>query len=205
MKKKAENNYLTNEVLEFATVAVPFCALLHEAEKTPRADFLDRLLKILPLLYLKSSLLPSEGYSEDADELFALLPDSVSEEEYAYIQRNIEDLLEEDDLFLETLSEEMQYSDIPLTARISECLADVYQPVGNLVGILRDENFVALPAALAFAQTQFQEYWGDRLLASLRALHKVRYKVGEENLQKDYSAFSEEDFEAHIDKMFDEE
>lgn len=198
-----ESNYLTPEVLEFATVAVPFCALLHEAKQTQRADFVERLLKILPLLYVKSSLLPEIELSDESEELFALLPESVSEEEYTYVQRSIEDLLDGEDLFLETLADDMQYSDVPMTARISECLADVYQPVGNLVGILRDENFVALPAALSFTHTQFQEYWGDRLLAALRALHRVHYTQEEETIHKNATTLTEEDFEAHIDKMFD--
>lgn len=198
-----EKNYLTPEVLEFATVAVPFCALLHEAAQTQRADFVERLLKILPLLYVKSSLLPSIEQSDEAEELFALLPESVSEEEYTYVQRSIEDLLDREDLFLETLSDDMQYSDVPMTARISECLADVYQPVGNLVGILRDENFVALPTAISFTHAQFEEYWGDRLLAALRALHRVRYTQEAELAAVIPTLPTEEDFEAHIDKMFD--
>ncbi len=196
------SSIVTPEVVEFATVGVSFCSLLQEVDKIDKASFLDKILKILPLLYIKGMLLSDtlpEDYSEEED---FFLPESVSEEEYTLIARSLESLLGREDLFLEVLSEDMDYSDTPLTARVSECLADIYQPVGNLLGILRAENFVALPLAVYQTRMLFAEYWGDRVLAVLRALHKITYASNlseEEGLEN----LDEDDFEAQIDKMFD--
>jgi hypothetical protein len=46
-------------VIEFVTVAAEFCGFLERAEGMKRDKFVDTSLKILPLLYLKASLLPS--------------------------------------------------------------------------------------------------------------------------------------------------
>ncbi len=194
---------VTPEVVEFATAAVPFCSLLQEATKVAQATFVDRLLKILPLLYVKASLLPSElpeGYDDELEEIF--LPEAVSESEYSMIQRALEDLFAREDLFLEVLSDDMEYSDTPLTAKISECLADIYQPIGNMLGILRNENFEALPYSIHHTRALFAEYWGDRLLTVLRALHKIAYSQ-QETGEEVPEAMTEEAFEAQIDKMFD--
>lgn len=194
---------LTPEVLEFATVAVPFCSLLQDIKDSDKKSVIERLLKILPLLYVKGSLLPTNGEATEEDDEDIFLSEAVSEGEYAVIQHALEDFFGSDDLFLEVMSEDMQYSDIPLTAHISEFLADIYQPVGNLVALLRDENYTALPLAIAHTRTLFAEYWGDRLLAVLRALHKIAFAAKVDEEQELEGLMTEADFEAHIDHLFD--
>ena len=53
-----------HDVLEFVTVAIEYCAYLEKSQGRERGDFLDTMLKLLPLLYVKAQLLPqvdSEG------------------------------------------------------------------------------------------------------------------------------------------------
>lgn len=168
---------LTPEVLEFATVAVPFCTLLHRAAEAERSELIDKLLRILPLLYVKALPLLSQKESvafEDNEEEY-FLPESVTEAEYTLVERSLEQQFGRDDLYLEALSPDMQYSDRPLAARLSETLADIYQPVGNFVGLLSDEVFDLIPLALSELSEQFGGYWGDRILAALRALHHIKF------------------------------
>lgn len=192
---KQSQTALTPEVLEFATVAVPFCSLLHEAAQMAPAELTDKLLRILPLLYIKTlPLLPSGGDDavpfEQEEEYF--LPEYVSEREYTLVERGLEQQFGRGDLFLEALSPEMQYSDRPLTARLSETLTDIYQPVGNFVGLLRDEVFDLIPLALHDLSEQFGAYWGDRILAALRALHHLKFT---ESLEPNEEASPEEERE----------
>ena len=79
----------------------------------------------------------------------------------------------EEDAYLSAQSQEMAYSDTPIAAFISEGLADVYQHVGNLLGILRDQNEEALLPAVGRCRYYFFEYWGQTLLESLTALHHI--------------------------------
>lgn len=57
MEKESQTIFEKN-VIEFVTVAAEFCAFLERAEHMKRKAFVDTSLKILPLLYLKASLLP---------------------------------------------------------------------------------------------------------------------------------------------------
>lgn len=57
MEKESQTIFDKN-VIEFVTVAAEFCALLERAGQMKRHEFVDTSLKILPLLYLKASLLP---------------------------------------------------------------------------------------------------------------------------------------------------
>lgn len=57
MKKESQVIFDKN-VIEFVTVAAEFCAFLERAESMKRSTFVDTTLKILPLLYLKASMLP---------------------------------------------------------------------------------------------------------------------------------------------------
>ena len=88
----------------------------------------------------------------------------------------------------------MQYSDRPLTARLSETLTDIYQPVGNFVGLLRDEVFDLIPLALHDLSEQFGAYWGDRILAALRALHHLKFTESLEPNEETSPEEEREDF-----------
>ena len=44
--------------IEFVTVAAEYCGFIERARQLSRKDFVDTALKILPLLYLKASLIP---------------------------------------------------------------------------------------------------------------------------------------------------
>lgn len=174
---------IPKSIVEFTTVAMPVCQLLYQASQETKEHFIDKLLHLLPLLYLKSidvysfDNMSEEETSEDAYWLHEV----VSESEYTHVARGIESLLGNDDLFLEALSPDMAYSDVPLTARISEYLADIYQPIGNFLGILHEEDDLLLPIAALQLSRLFAEYWGDRLLAVVRALHHIRYTIQEDD------------------------
>ena len=70
MKKESQVIFDRN-VVEFVTVAAEFCKFLEQAEGMKRATFVDTSLKILPLLYLKASMMPKcEMMGEDMPENF---------------------------------------------------------------------------------------------------------------------------------------
>ena len=48
----------SKNVIEFITVANEFCSFLERAEDLESDDFLSRLQKLLPFLYIKASLIP---------------------------------------------------------------------------------------------------------------------------------------------------
>lgn len=189
---------------EFFIAGVSFREMLAAASSISRRDFCSRLLKITSLLYLKALMLETVELDETSDgEEELMLPTYVSEEEYAVVQHELESLLGERDYFLETLSEEMQFTDAPVTARISEYLADIYQPVGNLLGVVRDCNHVALPFALQRCRRLFEEYWGDRLLAVTRPLHAILFDGEAEHCEPTANDSTEQKVDLLIQQKID--
>ena len=81
----------------------------------------------------------------------------------------------EDDVFLETFEEDMKYSDTPVSATISEDLADIYQELYNLVASVRDVDNEAIRSILITCKEDFATFWGQTLCNVLRALHSAFY------------------------------
>ena len=157
--------------IEFVTVALEFCALIEAAGKHTLFSFTDKAVKILPLLYLKATLLPVPDEPEDDSELEQF----ITENTYEAIRYHIANLMGEYDPFLETFHPDMQYSDTPVAATISENLADVYQDIGNFAALFRLENEHVMEQALGACAENFRLYWGQKLLNALKAIHVVRF------------------------------
>lgn len=158
--------------VEFVTVAVEYCSLL---ERMPRSTFVETTLKILPLLYLKASMLPEcEMVGDSYPETF------VTEADYELIRMGVADVLGAKDDYLEVFLPEMAYSDTPLKRCISEDLADIYQDVKDFLGVYRIGFEPTMHDALAICRESFASYWGQKLVNVLRALHNAKYTTDEE-------------------------
>lgn len=155
--------------IEFVAVALEFCNFVETAGQQSLFDFVDKATKLLPLLYLKASLLPEVDVEDAEPEL------NVTEEMYESVRNRVATLLGEHDSYLETFHPDMKYSDAPIAAFISENLADVYQDTGNFVALFREGNEEAMQEILAVCRENFRSYWGGQLLNALKALHTVRY------------------------------
>lgn len=172
MKKESQVIFDRN-VVEFVTVAAEFCRYLEQAEGIRRADFVDTVLKLLPLLYLKAQMLPTcEQMGETAPENY------VTEETYEIMRINLAGILTDRDDYLDVFVSDMKYSDQPVTRYISEDLADIYQDVKDFVFVFRLGLNETMHDALAICQENFRLYWGQKLVNTLRALHEVKYASG---------------------------
>lgn len=166
---KENNPVYDRNTIEFVAVALEFCNFVETAGQQSLFSFVDKATKLLPLLYLKASLLP-EADAEDAEPEL-----NVTEEMYESVRNRLAALLGEHDSYLETFHPDMKYSDAPIAAFISENLADVYQDTGNFVALFREGNEEAMQEILAVCRENFRSYWGGQLLNALKALHTVRY------------------------------
>lgn len=172
-----DNPIYKKNTLEFVTVALEYCSLIETSREHQSIDFVDKMTKLLPLLYLKATLLP-EAIAEDD----MMLEQSVTEDMYESVRFQIAELLGDKDTYLETFHPDMQYSDTPIAAFISENLADVYQDIGNFIFLFRQGNEEVMAAAIEFCRENFRAYWGQQLLNALKALHNIRYNQ-EDNLE----------------------
>ena len=175
-------------VIEFVTVAAEFCKFIEQAEGSKRTDFVDTTLKLLPLLYLKASMLPPcEMMGEEAPETF------VTEETYEIVRMNLAAILAERDDYLDVFVSDMKYSDQPITRYISEDLADIYQDIRDFIFVFRLGLNETMNDSLAICQENFRLYWGQKLVNTLRALHEVKYAGQDDDEEGDGDELEEEE------------
>ncbi len=174
--EKSKSVIFDRNTVEFVTVAAEYCAFLERSEGMKRAVFTDTVLKILPLLYIKASMLPEvEALGDDAPENF------VTEEDYEVLRLTIASVMGDRDDYLEVFMQDMAYSDTPIKASISEDLADIYQDAKDFISVYRLGFDETMHDALAVCKENFALYWGQKLVNTLRALHDVKYNVKNED------------------------
>lgn len=162
--------------LEFVTVAMEFSSYIETANQHLLSDFLDKGVKLLPLLYLKAALLPDPKVMDEYLEKY------VDENTYELVRTTLSSLLEEKDVYLETFHKDMKYSDTPIAASISENLADIFQDIADFIFIFRQGNESAMMGALAQCKAGFG-YWGQQLLNALKAMHAILFDEDDRSTQ----------------------
>jgi hypothetical protein len=169
-------------VIDFVTVAAETCLFLENATEQTREDFIIKSVKILPLLYLKASLLEiPEPVFDDQPERF------VTEEDYLYVKEQVEQMLGADDSYLEVFHPDMALSDTPIAAFVSENVADIYQELKDFAANYQTVDTDIMNDALVACLQGFADHWGQKLLNALRALHAVRFSdsfVPDDNAEK---------------------
>lgn len=167
------NTAFDKNTVEFVTVASRFCTYIAQHEWDSREDFIKVMTKLLPLLYLKASLL------DDMPEDESYIPISyVTEELYESIRCALAELLGEKDSYLELYDDGACLSEEVQTHTISEDLADLYQPLQNYLESYRSGIEENMNNATAEVRSTFTMYWGQRLISSLGAMHKIIYNAG---------------------------
>lgn len=161
--------------IEFVTVAAEYCSFMERSQGADRKTFVDTALKILPLLYLKASLIPEcEMMGEDSLEVV------VTEDDYEWIRRSVADVMGPQDDYLEVFLPDMAYSETPIKKCISEDLADIYQDLKDFIGVFQCGLNATMNDSLCVCKEHFADYWGQRLVNTMRALHDVKYNSPED-------------------------
>lgn len=155
--------------VEFVTVAAEYCAFLEQSQEHDGMHIIDVMSKLLPLLYLKASLLPAVSVQD------LYLEEAVTETDYDAMRMSLQEKFGEYDDYLEVFVEDMKYSDTPVRKCISEDLADLWQALKNFVHSYRSGLGDVMEEAVAVCAEGFRTYWGQTLTNTLRAIHSVRY------------------------------
>lgn len=166
---------ITKGSIEFLTVAIEFCKFIEQCSLHQK-DFLDKISKLLPLLYLKASM------AETGEPVYDAEPEKfVDEFTYNEIKENLCNILGDKDQYLTAIHPDIALSDSVIAASISEDLADVYQSAKDFVESAKigDENI--LNDALIICIADFKTYWGTRLLSAELAIHQILTTQEEES------------------------
>jgi hypothetical protein len=162
----------SSQVVEFVTVGAEYCAFLEQSEGRDKDSFIDTLLKLLPLLYVKASLLPKvEGGNVFGVETF------VTEEDYEWLRAMLTTVMGEDDAYEDLIYDEQMQTDEARWKSVAEELADIYQPVRDFVETFRNGVEDNITEALWALNDSFELSWGGNLVDVLRRLHRVKYTI----------------------------
>ena len=162
--------YNSKDVFEFTAVAVEVCKRLENAASLNRMEFISSMLKLLPLLYLKSQIVLHFNNESDV-----YLEHVVTEDDYNAIRYSIADKLGEYDDYLDVFLEDMKYSDSPIHRTVSEDLADIYQELRDFLHIYEQDFEESTAAALGELSDTFAQRWGQTVVNVLRPLHETMY------------------------------
>lgn len=177
MEEELGNNIVYSQnITEFVTVSGEYCTFVENTLRFSKKDFLEKCAKLLPLIYLKTSLLPRfDSIFDDDNEKF------VSEEEWEIIHEVVQKKLGLHDEYREVFDplthEQLEQS----TASISDNLADIYQDLKNFITLYNIGTEEMMNDALWECQLNFEEFWGQKLLNALKAIHNVYY--GDDSLE----------------------
>ena len=181
MENQLKEIVYSRDTIEFVTVAVQYCSYFESFEDVSEAELIDKLTKLLPLLYLKAALVPETDIINEEEE-----PEiTVTEGDYSYISSKLYDVFQNNDAYLEVFLQDMKYSDTPITASISEDLSDIYQDLKNFITVFERGVTDNMNDALYFCIENFKSYWGQKLVNVLRALHSLKYTIVNDNLDED--------------------
>ena len=164
----------SRNVIEFVAVANEFCKYAEHASELKGDELLKILQRILPLMYLKASLLPQlEPFFEDGNEKF------VTESDWISIQETLKEKFGTADDFLEVFDEKISETEGPVISSISENMADIYQDIKDFLLLYQTGTSEVMNDAVWECRMNFETFWGQKLVNSMRAIHKFIYS-GEE-------------------------
>ena len=173
MDSTSDPVYLRN-VVEFVAVANEFCKYAEHASEIKGEEILRIMQRILPLMYLKASLLPKlEPFFEDGNEKF------VTEADWNDLNEILKEKFGTANDYLEVFDEKINDSEGPVVSSISENMADIYQDMKDFLLLYQTGTGEVMNDAVWECRMNFENFWGQKLVNSMRAIHKFIYS-GEE-------------------------
>ncbi len=150
--------------LELLSVANEYVSFIEKSKDIDKHSMMNYLQKILPLIYLKSSLLPELKLDDNsADERF------VTEEEYELVLMN---LLEK---FSQKCDNNHECNCTDDGPKVAEALTDLYQDLKDTILLFSTNKFSAQQWAVCNCRSWFIERWGLAVADILGYIHVCLY------------------------------
>ncbi len=173
MEENTDQAYSRN-VIEFVAVANEYCKYAEHASQLKGDELLRILQRILPLMYIKASLLPQlNPYFEDGNEKF------VTESDWIVMHETLRKKFGTADDYLEVFDDKSNETEGPVISSISENMADIYQDIKDFLLLYQTGTAEVMNDALWECRMNFENFWGQKLVNAMRAIHKFIYS-GEE-------------------------
>lgn len=156
----------SRNVIEFVAVANEYCRYAEHASELKGEELLNILQRLLPLLYLKASFLPVlNPVFEDGNEKF------VTEPDWTLILDAFKIRFGTANDYLEIFDDRINEAEGPFVSSLAENMADIYQDLKNFLLLYQTGTMEVMNDALWECRMNFENYWGQKLVNALRAIH----------------------------------
>ncbi|MFK5856504.1 MAG: DUF5063 domain-containing protein [Bacteroidota bacterium] len=167
--QEIEEITLSKSVIEMATIANEFCHFFENIEGKNKEAILGFTQRILPLLYLKGSLLPDiQPENPEVNERF------VTEEQWERIFTVLREKFEKSDEYWIIDPQSINETE-PVKASLSENLADIYQDMKDFILLLQKNNIAARENAINECKLLLANHWGYRIGNVFTQIHYLIY------------------------------
>lgn len=148
------------------TYSSEFCTLAENARLFTPPVFLLKCQELITTCYLHMLQIPPFTIEE---EVFPF--NLLTESDWFVIHDNIKEILKEHDSFREVFDTYSDEADGALSKSIAEEVSDIYQDLKNFT-----ESYEENPDhTLWVCQKNFEEYWGQKAVNVMRAIHHLLY------------------------------
>lgn len=148
-----------------AGLGAEFCEHVAKCSEYSANELLEHILKLLPRIYMTINDIEKDVLAaEDSDAIYGTL----DEQRYETARMDMASLFGEYDTFLDAPMDDMQYSDTPIAASLSEKLADIYQQMFDLAYSVRQSPQYLWPAILSDLRERFDSYLSETICDALR-------------------------------------
>jgi hypothetical protein len=159
----------SKSVIEFITVANEFCLFTEKAADYPLSDIMSFYQKLLPLLYIKGSLLPLIARENEI-----IAERYVTEEQWEIIYQPLHEKFAENDSITSVHKNEYDENVIAFIS-ISDNLSDIYQDMKDFIMLYQKGTLHAKINAVNECRRLFAEHWGYRVVNVQRAIHYLLF------------------------------
>lgn len=155
-------------ILEMLTVANDYCLTLKKVETIKKHNLIEYLARVIPLLYLKGSLVPVvEVQNPEINERF------YTEEEWEILFNTLRKIFGKDDIFWYS---DPELTEPPVKISLSEYLTDAFQDLHDFLTLYQKTSLDAKENAVKELRNLFITNWGFKLTKTLPHLHTLFFR-----------------------------
>lgn len=159
-----EENIQISPVQELLAIAKEYCWLLEHVKDFETEKVLEFMRKILPLLYVKGSMIVVPEGADEAD-----MQRYVTEENYEIIFNEVRNKIKQTDLFY-VFNHELKE---PEERSMAECLTDIYQDLKDVMIAYGRGLEAEMAGAILCLQQWYVGRWGAQAALLMPVLHRI--------------------------------
>lgn len=153
--------------ISLAALSIEYCKVLAAATQTEPRDFVGEVLRYLPRFYITINDLDVEPSDT------GLIYDTVTEEQYEQVRADVAAVLGQNEMYLDTPADDMQFSDTAVAVSLAEKLADIYQCMADFAATIGLVTPDLIPEVLDELASRFDSYLSDTICSALRAANNI--------------------------------